>query len=203
MGWRHNLTWTITPDLVITWLNDIMEISEAKRNKPRNRSTHLDQDETRYCSCFILNRRYRRNRKEEKSSSIQRADWTDTSLFPSSWCSQAYSGTRYSKQSGSLKHPTEGITEAWNTRLEMISRTPLNSYVPRAMTETIKSAGLDKRAVSSCAISPVPTLKLHQAKFRSQHCINPPRQEKQILLLHFPYQGKLPSRSYPGLAAQD
>lgn len=46
--------------------------------------------------------------------------------------------------------------------------------MPTAITENIKSAGLDKQAVSSCAINLVPTFKLHQSKFSSQHHINPP-----------------------------
>lgn len=61
-----------------------MGISEGRRKSQEPVLTHSDQNETRYCSCFILNSRYRRNRKEGKSSSIQRADSTDTSLFPSS-----------------------------------------------------------------------------------------------------------------------
>lgn len=82
--------------------------------------------------------------------------------------------TCYSKQSDSLNQATECITAARDERLEIILWTLLNSYMPTAITENIRSAGLDRKAVSSCAINPVPILKLHQSKFSSQQCINPP-----------------------------
>lgn len=82
--------------------------------------------------------------------------------------------TCYSKQSDSLNQPTECITAARNVRLEIILRILLNLYMPTVITENIRSAGLDKTTVSSCAINPAPTPKLHQSKFISQHRINPP-----------------------------
>lgn len=41
--------------------------------------------------------------------------------------------------------------------------------MPMAITESIKSPRIDKMVVSSCAINPVPILKLHQSKFNPPH----------------------------------
>lgn len=86
---------------------------------------------------------------------------------------------RLSKAKWQFKAPHRGHCQSLECTTRNYLRTPLNSYVPRGMTETTESAGLDGRAASSCAISPVPTLKLHQAKFRSQHRITPPRQRSK------------------------
>lgn len=46
--------------------------------------------------------------------------------------------------------------------------------MPTLIIETLETAGGDEPAVAHCAINPVPTLELHQARFNSQHHTRPP-----------------------------